>query len=57
VFGLRFFIISFKKMYRKSPYNIRRREGFGKFNKNCTVNHRRIYVDRGSENKILGLKI
>jgi hypothetical protein len=57
VFGFCFFIISFKKMYCKSPYNIRRREGFGKFNKKCIVNRCRIYVDRGSENKILDLKI
>jgi Zn-finger nucleic acid-binding protein len=44
-------------MYRKSPYNISIREGFGKLNKNCTVKCRGIYVDRGSENKILDLKI
>jgi hypothetical protein len=51
------FIISVKKLYRKLPYNIRRREGLGKLNKKCTVNRRRIYVDRGLENKILDLKI
>jgi hypothetical protein len=51
VFGFQFLIISLKKMYRKSPYNIRSHEGFGKLNKKSTVNRHRIYVDRGSENK------
>jgi hypothetical protein len=54
---VRFFIISFKKKYCTFPCNIRRRKGFGKLNKNCTVNRHRIYVDRGLENKILDLKI